>query len=198
SRRIETYKKLGLLDMKHFIVDIKDIDKRSRNRAMLTFNGRRSGIAAWLAAPGPIGALEYVSPDANMVAAFVVKEPVTLVEDLFGFLASNSNFKKGVEDFEKGHNLDIRKDFAAPMGGEFVFAVDGPLLPKPSWKMVFEVYDPVRLQHSFEELVAEINSQVIKENKLGFQLQRTDVDGRAFYILKSLDTGLEADYTYTN
>src|SRR5262249_23113752 len=105
---------------------------------------------------------------------------------------------KGVEDFEKGHNLDIRKDFAAPMGGEFVFAVDGPLLPKPSWKMVFEVYDPVRLQHSFEELVAEINSQVVKENKLGFQLQRTDVDGRAFYILKSLDTGLEADYTYTN
>jgi len=32
-------------------------------------------MASWLAAPGPMGALEFISPDANVVAAFVVKEP---------------------------------------------------------------------------------------------------------------------------
>jgi hypothetical protein len=31
------------------------------NRAVLTFNGERRGIAAWLAAPAPMGALEYLA-----------------------------------------------------------------------------------------------------------------------------------------
>ena len=34
--------------------------------------------------PEPMGSLEYISPDANVVAGFVVKDPAALVDDLLG------------------------------------------------------------------------------------------------------------------
>ena len=33
-------------------------------------------------------------------------------------------------------------------GGEYAFAIDGPILPTPSWKLVFEVNDPAHLQQA--------------------------------------------------
>jgi hypothetical protein len=38
--------------------------------------------------------------------------------------------------------LNLRNDIAAPLGGEYAFAIDGPILPVPSWKLVFQVNDP--------------------------------------------------------
>ena len=37
--------------------------------------------------------------------------------------------------------IDIRNDLIANLGGEFLFALDGPVLPTPSWKAVIEVRD---------------------------------------------------------
>ena len=36
----------------------------------LGFAGKRTGLAAWLANPGPMGSLDYISPDASVVGAF--------------------------------------------------------------------------------------------------------------------------------
>jgi len=60
-------------------------------------------------------------------------------------------------------------DFAKPLGGEFAFAVDGPLLPTPSWKMVFEVYDPAHLQQTLERVVEKMNELAARDGKKGFQ-----------------------------
>ena len=35
-------------------------------------------------------------------------------------------------------------EIAANLGGEVTVAVDGPLLPTPSWKVAIEVNDPAR------------------------------------------------------
>ena len=40
---------------------------KTLSRAALTFSEPNRGIASWLAAPGPMGALEYISPNANVV-----------------------------------------------------------------------------------------------------------------------------------
>ncbi|MDQ3754946.1 MAG: FecR domain-containing protein, partial [Acidobacteriota bacterium] len=85
-RQIEALRQLGLLDLKHFIVEQKEVEGKTRSSAMLTFNERARGVASWLAAPGPMGALDFISPDANVVAAFVVKEPASLVSDLLSFI----------------------------------------------------------------------------------------------------------------
>jgi hypothetical protein len=99
---------------------------------------------------------------------------------------------------ETRQGLNIRNDFAAPLGGEFAFAIDGPILPTPSWKMVFEVYDQARLQQTFERVVEQLNQWAAKEGKGGLRWERTEADGRTFYALKSVDFGLEVHYAYAD
>ncbi len=190
---------LGITNLKYFIAEMKEDQGKSFNRAVLSFSDASHGIASWLAAPGPMGALEFISPDANVVAAFVVKEPVALVDDLMSTLnAVDPKFSEHLGEFQSQTGLNIRDDFAAPLGGEFAFAVDGPLLPTPSWKMVFEVYDPAHLQQTFETVVNKMNEMAARDGKKGFQLSHADSGGRTYYTLKSLDFGLELNYTYAN
>jgi FecR protein/Protein of unknown function (DUF3352)/Putative zinc-finger len=199
AARIEAYRKLGLLDLRHFIVEQKETAGHTQSRASLTFNEQRRGIASWLAAPGPMGSLSYISPDANVVAAFVVKEPTALVDDLLGFMETASpELRKDLQEMEAKRGLNIRNDFAAPLGGEFAFAIDGPILPTPSWKMVFEVYDQARLQQTFERVVEQLNEWAAREGKGGLRWEKTDVGGRTFYALKSVDFGLEVHYAYAD
>ena len=191
--------RLGITNLKYFIAEMKEDQGKSFNRAVLSFGDSSHGIASWLAAPGPMGALEFISPDANVVAAFVVKEPVALVDDLMSTLnAVDPKFSEHLGEFQSQTGLNIREDFAKPLGGEFAFAVDGPLLPTPSWKLVFEVYDPTHLQQTFETVVNMMNQMSTREGKKGFQLTHDDIGGRTYYTLKSLDFGLEVNYTYAN
>src|SRR4029453_15821245 len=147
-----------------------------------------------------MGLMEYISPDANVVAGFVVKNPVSLVDDLLGVLETVSpDLRKNLDKLQAERGLDIRRDFAAPLGGEFAFAIDGPILPTPSWKMVFEVNDSEHLQQTLEQIVAEVNKEAAKFGRAGLVWERTDIGGRPYYTLKSNDFGLlEVNYTYVN
>jgi hypothetical protein len=199
QKRTDIYRQLGLLNLKHFVIEQKELEAKTQSRAILSFSESRRGIASWLAAPGPMGALEFVSQDANVVTAFVVREPVALVDDLLGVLETASpGLRQHLRNLETQQGLDVRRDFAAPLGGEFAFTIDGPILPTPSWKIVFEVYDQVRLQQTFERVVEEANKWAAKEGKPGLQWEKTEVGGRTFYALKSTTLGLEVHYTYAN
>lgn len=188
--------KLGFFNAKYFIAELKEKEGRPTNRAVLSFS-KKSGMSAWLAEPGPMGALEFISPDATVVASFVVERPISLVDDLFGALqTADPGAWQQLQDFQTQHGINLRNDFAAPLGGEFAFALDGPVLPLPAWKAVIEVEDPARLQQSFEQTVALINQYAVAEGKQGFQLSSEESGNRVFHTLKSLDFGAEACYTF--
>jgi hypothetical protein len=191
---------LGILSVKYFVLDQKENYGKTHTQASLSFNDAQRGIPSWLAAPGPMGSLDYISPDANVVAGFVVKNPVTMVDDLLGVLETVSpELRKNLDKLQSDHGLNIRNDIAAPLGGEFAFAIDGPLLPTPSWKLVFEVNDPAHLQRTLERVVDEVNKQAAQFGKGGLAWQQADHGGRTYYQLKSTDFGfLEVNYTYAN
>ena len=164
---------------------------------MLSFDQPRRRIAAWLAEPAPIGALEYVSPDATLTAAFAMQDMATLVEELFLIIGTaEPNFDEQLDEFQQLNGIDIQRDFAAALGGEFVFAVDGPLLPKPSWKLAVEVYDPARLQQSLEWVVEQVNAELAGSEHQGLGLTHEQVGAREYYMLESLDTGIQVHYIY--
>src|SRR6476659_4627287 len=146
-----------------------------------------------------MGSLEYISPDANLVAGSVVKNPATLVDDLLGVLETVSpELRKNLDKLQSEHGLNIRDDIAAPLGGEFAFAIDGPILPTPSWKVILEVYDQAKLQNTFERAVEKLNQFSILHGKGKLSLESETVGDRTYYSIKSADTGLEVHYTYEN
>jgi FecR-like protein/putative zinc finger protein len=192
---------LGFTDLRYFIVEVKEKDGKPFNRASVGFqqnsNGQH-GISSWLAQPGPMGALEFISPDANIVAAFVVKEPATLVDDLLNTLKTvHPNAWQNLQNFQAERGIDLRNDIAVPLGSEYAFAIDGPLLPMPSWKAVFEVDDPQHLQGTLERTIERLNAELVSEGKKGFAWSHSESGGKIFYTLKSLDSELiEVNYAY--
>lgn len=199
AKREGALQQLGILNLKYFALDQKDSQGKTQTRAVLAFTEAQRGIPSWLAAPEPLGSLEYISPDANVVAGFVVRNPAALVDDLLGVVETVSpDLRKNLNKLQTERGLDIRQDFAAPLGGEFAFAIDGPILPTPSWKMVFEVNDPQHLHQTLERVVAEINKEAARFSKAGLVWDRADISGRTYYTLRSADFGVEVNFTYVN
>lgn len=151
---------LGLDSVQYLVLERRDVAGQTENRAALTFQGERKGIASWLAAPGPMGALDFVSPDAGFAASAVVKSPRAMVEELFGMLRrSSSHFDIDLAQVEHRTGIRVVDDLAAPLGSEFALALDGPLLPTPSWKAAVEVNSPQRLQATIVKLVELANRE---------------------------------------
>jgi hypothetical protein len=199
ARQLEGFKQLGVMNLRHFVVEQKQINGKTLSRAALTFSESNRGIASWLAAPGSMGALDFISPNANVATAFVVKEPALLVDDLLGFLETvDPDMRRSMQEIEKTQGIDIRNDFAAPLGGEFAFAIDGPLFPTPSWKVVLEVYDQAKLQSTFERAVDKLNQFSLLHGKGKLILESATSGDRTFYSLKSAGAGAEVNYTYAN
>lgn len=199
ERRQAGLEKLGVMNLRDFVVEQKQLNGKTLSRAALTFNEPNRGIASWLAAPASMGALEFISPNANVATAFVVKKPELLVDDLLGFLETvDPNMRRSFDDIQKSQGFDVRNDFAAPLGGEFAFAIDGPILPTPSWKIVLEVYDQAKLQNTFERAVEKLNQFSALHGK-GKLVLESEVSGNStFYAVKSPDAGLAVYYTYAN
>ncbi len=199
DRRLEGFKQLGVMNLRHFVVEQKEVKGKTLSQAALTFSEPNRGIALWLASPGSMGALDFISPNANVVTAFVVKEPALLVDDLLGFLETvQPDVRQQMQEIEKQQGFSIRDDFAAPLGGEFAFAIDGPILPTPSWKVILEVYDQAKLQNTFERAVEKLNQFSILHGKGKLSLENATAGDRTYYSIRSADAGLEVHYTYAN
>jgi len=154
----------GFGDVEQLVVERWDEGDRGVTSAEISFVGERRGIASWLAAPAPMGSLDFVSAEAHLAAAFVVKEPAALLDDLAALAGGETG---EWAEIERRLGLSLRDDVAAPLGGEVAFALDGPLLPEPSWKVIVEVYDPATLQHTLETAVAEADARSRAEGGSG-------------------------------
>ncbi len=172
----------GFQDLQYFIINRREIDGTAETRAAVTFSQARRGLASWIAAPAPMGGVAYFSPDTHLASAFAIKQPSSLIDDL---LAMSPDMAEGLEKLRAEAGLDLRADFAEPLGGEIIFGVDGPLVPEPSWKVAAEVYDSARLQATFDKVVARLNDELRKEGKPEVQITTEQAGGHTFYTLRA-------------
>ncbi len=184
---------LGILDMESFIVDRREVEGKVETRAALTFDQPRRGVASWVAAPAPMGSLNFFSPDANLVAAFIVKNPVTIFDEL---LSIQPELADELAQVQAEHGFDLRNDLAAALGGEVAIGVDGPLVPSPSWKLVAEVYDPARLQRTFQQAAARLSAELRDQGKPPVELREERRGGRTWYAMVGTDPKIEIHYLF--
>jgi FecR protein/Putative zinc-finger len=196
-----TLQNSGFNDIKYLIATRGQGSSQADNRITLEFNSQRRGIASWLAAPAPVGSLDYVSANAGAAVSFVGKQPALMLDDLFStFGAADPNFSKNLAQVNTELGLDIRNDLASALGGEMTIALDGPVLPTPSWKAIIEVNQSGALQLAIEKMVQAANREAQKSNQPGLTLNQAQVGGRTFYTIQSQSPGLTAvtsEYDYT-
>lgn len=189
----------GIGDVRYLMMERREVGGKTENRAALTFASERRGVASWLAAPASMGALEFISPNASMVNAVVIRNPRSIMEELFQIIGrSDSNFSQELAKFEARTGVSVLDDITAPLGGEVTFAFDGPVLPTPRWKAVFEVYDPVTLQSTIAKLVDTFNREA-RSSEGSLQLTQEEVGSRIYYRVRNpKQLNFEVDYTYVD
>ncbi len=191
----------GIGDVRYLMMERREVGGKTQNRAALTFASDRTGVASWLAAPATMGGLEFISPNASMVNSVVMKNPRSIMEEIFQIIgSSDANFSTDLAQFEAKTGVSVLNDITAPLGGEITVAFDGPVLPTPRWKAVVEVYDPVTLQSTIGKLVDSFNREtaLASASSAGsLQLSQQQTGSQTYYTIRnSKQPNFEIDYTY--
>ncbi len=188
----------GIGDVRYLTMEHREVGGKTESHADLTFSSERQGVASWLAAPASMGSLDFVSPDASMVTSAVIKNPRSIMEEMFKMIGSgDAQFSQHLANFETKSGVNVLDDIAAPLGGEVTMAFDGPMLPTPRWKLIFEVYDPATLQSTIAKLVESFN----QENTAGqtMQLTQHQVGSRTYFVISNPNhPNSEVDYTFVD
>ena len=190
----------GIGDVRYLTMEHRDVGGKAESQADLTFASERQGVASWLAAPAAMGSLEFVSPDASMVTSAVIKNPRSIMEEIFQMIgSSDANFSEHRNEFEAKSGVNVLNDIAAPLGGEVTMAFDGPMVPTPRWKLIFEVYDPTTLQSTIAKMVDAFNRDNARGNSL--QLTQQKVGSQIYYSISASNaksaSGSTAEIYYT-
>ena len=189
---------IGFNDLNDLIVDYKALGASGATSAIMNFEGSRTGVASWIGPAAPMGGLDFISPDTFGVAAGLTRDPVSIVGEMFDTLRTvNTGEWNEILAFQAEHRIDIQYDLAAPLGGEIAIAIDGPMLPTPSWKVVVEVYDSARLQNTLERLGAELNRTAEMDGEPGVEITAESVGGQIYHSVTALENGSAIHYTYS-
>jgi hypothetical protein len=198
AKNPQAFASTGFGDVQYLVAERKESGTLPLNRAELTFTGPRHGLASWLAQPAPIGGLEFVSKNAGMAGALLSKSPAQILDDVLSIArASDPKAQAELAQTESELNIRLHQDLADTLGGEITFALDGPILPTPSWKLVLEVYNPGRLQSTIQQLIADANQ---KSRGGLITLEQQAADGLTYYTVRlpGRTAAAEIDYTFAD
>jgi hypothetical protein len=194
----------GIGDVRYLTMEHREVGGKSESHADLTFASERQGVASWLAAPASMGSLEFVSPNASMVTSAVIRNPRSIMEEMFKMMGSgDAQFAQHLAEFESKTGVNVLNDLAAPLGGEVTMAFDGPMIPTPRWKLIFEVYDPTTLQSTIAKMVDSFNREANEQGhnlpSHSMQLTQRQVGSRTYFVISSPnEPNSEIDYTFVD
>jgi hypothetical protein len=150
-----TFQRTGFADMKYLVWRRNIVASQATSQAELSFTGPRRGVASWLAAPAPIGSMDFVSPKAILVASMLLVNPAKMFDDVVDIAsASNSNPFAPLAQFEQALNVNLKEDLLGQLTGEITFELDDVTTPKPVWKAILRVKDAARFEQTFSTLLA--------------------------------------------
>ena len=194
--RQEIVRRAGFDTLSTLVFERKDAGDQTHTQAMLAFKEAPRGIPSWLAAPAPMGSLDFVSPHAQVVAAGLMKTPSLVFDDLLAMASADGpRPRQELKELESKLDLRLREDVADALGGEVALALDGALLPTPAWKLVVEVYDPSRLQTSLGQLVQRANDEALRAGRPGLRLEAEQAGDHTYYAVRG-GMPFELHYAY--
>ncbi len=185
----------GMNQLRHVLVEHRQVSGRGNTSASVSFSAPRSGMASWLAAPAPMPSLDFISPDAHVAMSAVTKDATQMANDFFSSLGSIS---QQIPAVERELGISVMNDLIAPIGGEVTMAVDGPLLPVPTYVFAMEVYDAGRLTSTLKRITDAFNRHSAGTDVGTVSFSEQTVAGRAWYTVKHSSRPVELNFTYVD
>jgi type IV pilus assembly protein PilA len=181
----------GFADVRYLIWEHKRVGAQAVSQAELSFNGRRCGPAAWLAKPGRLPSLDFVSPNAIVAGAIVLTNPAQIFEDIKELAGpGNSSPIAALPQMEQALGLSLKEDLLSLLGGEFAVEVDSITAQKPEWKAMLSVRNATRLQQTLSTLLAAAH----------FQAEQAEEEGVTYHtvLIPSSQKSTEIGYAFAD
>ena len=165
----------GFSDAKYLIWEHKNLAGQAVSQFELSFTGQRRGVVSWLAAPGPMHSLEFVSPKASVAATLLLKNPGLIFDDIRALAdTSNPNSSTSLDQMQNALKVDLRQDLLRHLTGEMTIEVDGASASDPSWKVILKTDDPSRVLATLRTLLIAMRNEPIE----------TDVEGITYHTIR--------------
>ena len=171
-----TFQRTGFADVKYAVWEHRTINGRALSQTEVSFTGPRQGIASWLAAPVPLGSLDFVSPKAIFAGSFVLNNPPQMLDDIRELSASNPNALASVTQMEQALGVSLKDDILSQLGGEVTIELDS-IVPadQPVWKAIVRVKDANRFQQTLSTMLsgAHLPTEQYEQAGVTYHLIRT-------------------------
>ena len=189
----------GIEDVQYLIAEHREVNGVPENHLNLQFSGTRQRVASWLAAPAPMGALDYVTPNAALAVGLLSKDPKAIADDILAMAIPDDAQKSHLAEMEAKLQINFRDDLAANLGGEFLLSLDGPVLPTPSWKAIIEVRNPEQLENTLERLAQSINNLEHEKGAHSVAILPSEIGDQRFYAVQDQTAGrILTQYTFAD
>src|SRR5260370_504065 len=115
----------GFADMKYLVWERKAVTGHTLSEGELSFTGPRRGVASWLAAPAPMGSLDFVSPKAILASTVLLKNLGEIFEDFKDLSsASNPSALAMLAQMEAAMQLSLKDDLLSQLRREITLELD--------------------------------------------------------------------------
>ncbi len=188
----------GLLGMKYLFLEQRAPGGVEENELTLTFEGRRRGLASWLADSGSGGAAEYLPADALVAGYASTREPWQLFEEFAAVMTrENQSFGSQLALANEKLGAGFIENLTRAMGTEAAFALNGVSVSGPAWVMAAVANDPAVIDDSLRKLVEAFNAglspqELDKRIVFGQEI----AGGRAWNTLKPAGFPFAVTWTY--
>lgn len=167
--RQKDLERYGFSDMKYLVLNTKKGAGSTISETELSFLSPRRSIASWLAAPAPLGSLDYVSSKAPIVLTVALKNPAEIFDDIRDLAtASNPNAFATLPQMEQMMQVSLRDDLLAQLQGELTIEVEDLREQQPVWNVILRVNDAERLQRTFAKLLVQFPTRAFDKDGIRY------------------------------
>jgi hypothetical protein len=151
--------KTGFANASYAIMDSRLVDQRATTEMELVFTGTRRGVASWLTAPAPLGALDFISSKSPVAEVFRLKRLDRIFDDIVELAGPAA--LANLPQMEAQLNINLKQDILSKFTGEIGFEMSTPPFPtegdktaQPNFKFILGVSDAAGLQQTIKRLLA--------------------------------------------
>jgi hypothetical protein len=164
----QSLQRSGIGDVQYLVWKRAPLAGQIVGQGELSFTGPRRGAAAWLAKPGALGSLDFLSPKALMAVAMNLTSFSQIFDD-FQLLAgpSRANAFAGVAAGEAALNIKLKEDLLDQLSGELAFEYDTPAGGQPVWRVILKVNDADHVAKTLNTLLTATHVPVVHTDNSG-------------------------------
>jgi hypothetical protein len=150
----QTFERSGFADLDYVEWRRGSVDGQEASNGQLTFSAPRHGAAAWLASPGPLGSMDFVSPKANYAMAMRLTSFSQILDDVQAIAGpANANSFAAIAGGEKALSLSLKQDLLDLLGEDLTLEMDHSIPPPAAWRVIVKVKDTEHFQKTLNTLL---------------------------------------------